>query len=107
MGYSQPLTGQREQCAGALYSGQLSNQHMISPKTGWKLSVRTGDLVRLKRLISHVSGTYSPGIVGIVIGVQEPSPKDPAAYAEVKFKRGIVTCYWGELEVISESRFEG
>ena len=57
--------------------------------------------MKLKSTIIHVSGNYLPGIIGIVVGVQEPTPVNPGAYAEVKFERKVVTCYWQELEVLS------
>jgi len=66
--------------------------------------MEVGDLVKLKKKINHATGIYEPGTMGIIIEVQEPTPKNPTACAEVRFERNVVTCYWRELENISANR---
>ena len=66
--------------------------------------MKKGDLVKLKNVIHHVSGIYKPGLIGVILKVKDPSPRDPSAVIEVLLGAGVVSCHWQELEVISESR---
>ena len=63
--------------------------------------MKVGSLVKLKFQIAHVSGTYQPGAIGIVVSVKDPTPKDPTAIATVMIGNNLVTCYWKELEILS------
>ena len=66
--------------------------------------VSRGDLVKLRAQIHHTSGLYMPGLVGIIVGIKQPSIRDSRLIAVVRFGDNDVTCYGQELEVISESR---
>ncbi len=68
------------------------------------MRMKKGDLVKVKSVINHVSGIYKPGLIGVVLKVKGPSPRDPTAVIEVHFGENVISCYWQELEVISESR---
>ena len=67
--------------------------------------MNVGDLVKLKKEINHATGTYKPGLIGLIVESQEPTPRDPRGHAEVKFEHAQITCYWRELELISEISF--
>jgi len=66
--------------------------------------VSQGDLVKLRAEIHHTSGLYMPGLVGIIVGIKQPSIRDSRLIAVVRFGDNDVTCYGHELEIISESR---
>jgi hypothetical protein len=70
-------------------------------------SVKVGDLVELQSPVLHVSGFLKPGIVGIVIVIDEPQiifDDESLATAQVIFGNEKVGCHRRELEIINESR---
>ena len=68
------------------------------------MRMKKGDLVKLKNVIHHVSGIYKPGLIGVVLKVKGPSPRDPSAVIEVHLGENVIACYWHELELLNESR---
>ena len=69
--------------------------------------MKVGDLVELQSGVQHVSGFFKPGVLGIVIAIEEPQmifENQPLATAQVMFGNETVGCHRRELEVISEGR---
>ncbi len=66
--------------------------------------MKVGDLVKLRAIVYHETGTYKPGVIGIILKTYEPTIHDARAIAYVEFGGSCISCHWHELEVVSESR---
>jgi hypothetical protein len=83
--------------------GRLLKNNLPSSKVFKGSVMSRGDLVKLKAQIHHTSGLYLPGLVGIIVGIKQPSIRDSRLIAVVRFGDNDVTCYGQELEVLSSS----
>ena len=83
--------------------GRLLKNNLPSVEVLEASFMNRGDLVSLKHEIAHTSGLYRPGVVGIIVGIKQPSIRDSRLIVVVRFGDNDVTCYGQELEVLSSS----